>query len=100
MSAVDAERNRIAVGARIHVKAGTREYAQTVNPYYGYLTSNDPRVHFGLTHSSGSVAVSIRWPDGSKDDFPRVETNQHIKITKRPGAPATLSRIVQIYERP
>jgi hypothetical protein len=55
---------RDAYGAEITVVAGKRRWIGLINPGYSYLSSNDPRAHFGLGDVRRVDRIEVRWPDG------------------------------------
>ena len=63
------EHGRDAIGARVEIKVGGRSRYREVNPVHGYLSSNDPRVHFGLGSAGALESVRVRWLDGTISDF-------------------------------
>jgi len=69
--------------ATITVYAANRRWSRTINPASSYLSSNDPRAHFGL----GSVAtydrIEVRWYDGQLETFSGGATN--VSLTLRRG---------------
>ena len=67
---LDPARRRDAYGAEVRVEAGSRRWIGLVNPAQSYLCSGDARVHFGLGKAERVDRIRIRWPDGSKEDFP------------------------------
>jgi hypothetical protein len=56
--------NRMAIGARVTVKAGKLVQMNEVRAGGSYLSQNDPRLHFGLGQEAKMDEVSIRWPSG------------------------------------
>src|SRR6185437_4070144 len=56
---------RDAVGATVYLTAGGIRQRDDVLSGGSYLSSNDPRVHFGLGDAAKIDAVEIHWPDGS-----------------------------------
>jgi hypothetical protein len=60
---VGRDSNRDGVGARVSVTASGKRQVQTSKSGGGYLSSHDPRLHFGLATSS-SAEVTVRWPSG------------------------------------
>jgi hypothetical protein len=60
---------RDAYGARLTVDLGGRTLTREVQAAYGYLASNDPRVHLGLGALSRIPSVTVRWPTGETEAF-------------------------------
>ncbi len=56
--------NRDGAGARVSVSASGRNQRQTAKSGGGYLSSHDPRLHFGLGKSTSAEKITIRWPSG------------------------------------
>ena len=61
---VGSKSNRMAIGSRVTVKAGKLTQMNEVRAGGSYLSSNDPRLHFGLAEESKMDEVTIRWPSG------------------------------------
>ena len=59
--------NRMAIGARVTVKAGDLVQMDEVRAGGSYLSQNDPRLHFGLGQQSRMAKVEVRWPSGSTE---------------------------------
>ena len=77
--------NRYAYGARARAKTGEQVWVGQVSPASSYLSSSDPRVHFGL----GSVAVldevTIQWSSGVKQVLSQVETDRIVRVEEGKG---------------
>jgi hypothetical protein len=76
--------NRSAIGARVVVHYGTRRQAQTVLSQTSYLSSNDPRLHFGLG-AEKTASIDIYWPSGATEKVEKVGTNQLVLIREGSG---------------
>jgi hypothetical protein len=61
---VGTKSNRMAVGARVTIKTGKLTQMNEVRAGGSYLSSNDPRLHFGLGADTKIDEVTIRWPSG------------------------------------
>jgi len=59
--------NKMAIGARVTVKAGTLTQFSEVRAGGSYISSNDPRLHFGLGAAARMEEVDIRWPTGKTE---------------------------------
>ena len=67
---------RTAVGARVAVMAGGRRQVRFLASGTSYLSSNDPRLWFGLGDSSRLDRVEIRWPSGLEQAFQDVAADR------------------------
>ncbi len=77
--------NRSAIGARVVVRSGSKVQVQEVMSQSSYVSSNDPRLHFGLG-SAESVDIEVRWPLGAVESHRNISANQ--LITLREGSPS------------
>jgi len=69
LRAWDPRLNRDTIGARIVVSAGGRQRLGTVATGYSYLSSHDPRAHFGLGQARAVDRVDVVWPGGQRERF-------------------------------
>ena len=76
---------RDAYGSVVTVEAGGRRRIAWINPELGYAGSNDPRAHVGLGQASRADRISVRWPDGTGEQFPGVEADRIITLRKGEG---------------
>lgn len=64
--AVGRKANRDSIGARITITTPSgRVLRDHVSPSVGFLSSSDPRVHFGLGGENRAESIEIQWPGGS-----------------------------------
>jgi hypothetical protein len=75
--------NRSAIGSRVLVRYGSKVQAQEVMSQSSYVSSNDPRLHFGLG-AVESVDIEVRWPLGLVEQHKNIAVNR--LITLREGA--------------
>jgi hypothetical protein len=61
--------NRLAIGARVTVKAGGATQFNEVKGGSGYISQNDLRQHFGLGANTAMEEVRVRWPNGESEVF-------------------------------
>jgi len=81
---IGTKSNRSAIGARVVVRYGGKIQAQELVSQSSYLSSNDPRLHFGLgVQSSGNIEV--RWPNGLHESFKGVAARQLVTIQEGVG---------------
>jgi hypothetical protein len=73
-----------AHNARVTVTAGGRRWTREVQPAYSYLSSNDPRLHFGLGEAE-RADVLVRWPDGSTSELAALAVDRVVTVEKGRG---------------
>jgi hypothetical protein len=59
--------NRLAIGARVTVRAGKTTQLSEVKGGSSYISQNDLRQHFGLGPSKVIDEVTVRWPNGGTE---------------------------------
>ena len=64
--------NKLAIGARVTVKAGGFTQLSEVKGGSSYLSQNDLRQHFGLGKSEKIDEVTVRWPNGDSETLHNV----------------------------
>jgi hypothetical protein len=75
-------KNRAGYGSRIELFAGNERWLGQVSPASAYLSSSDPRVHFGLG-STGSVdRIVITWPDGKKQEIAHPTVDRFLRVAE------------------
>lgn len=83
-------KNRFAYGAVIRARSGARKWISTVSPARSYLSSSDPRIHFGCGSATKLDEVIIRWPDGRRQNYQNVLCDHSYRIQR--GQPIQLAR--------
>jgi len=66
---VVGRQGRDAHGAIVSATVGATRHNRNVRPEGSYLSSNDPRVHFGLGRETAVGNVVVRWPSGEEETF-------------------------------
>lgn len=83
--AVDPALRRDAIGAEVTVVVGEKRFHRLIAPGYSYLSSNDPRAHFGLGGATAVDQIQVQWPDGETETFLGVAADQIITLEKGHG---------------
>jgi enediyne biosynthesis protein E4 len=81
--------NRGAVGARVTVSSASRSQVQEVRAGSSYLSTNDPRLHFGLASDLVMDKVEIRWPDGTFEVLKNVLADAIYTVVESEGITAS-----------
>jgi hypothetical protein len=79
---VGTKSNRDGVGARVTVVCGKVTQIAEVAAGAGYLSSNDPRLHFGLGKRTVVDRITVSWPSGIVQKLDNVKANQILTITE------------------
>jgi hypothetical protein len=58
---------RDAVGATVYLTANGMRQRQDVISGGSYVSTNDPRLHFGLGDATDAGTAEIHWPSGAKE---------------------------------
>lgn len=81
-------RGRDAIGASLSIAAGSRTLRRDVRTGYSYLAANDPRVHVGLGDVRSVDAVTVRWPDGTRERFGPFDADRIVELRRGSGTRA------------
>ena len=76
---VGTKSNRSAIGSRVVVHYDGKLQCQQLLSQSSYLSSNDPRLHFGLG-TVKKVDVEIFWPNGLQESLKDVTADQLITV--------------------
>jgi len=75
------------ISARVTLYAGDLKLTRVNQPATSYLSSNDPRIHFGLGDLSIIDKIEVRWSDGEIEtfSFSGIEIDRYLTISRRSG---------------
>lgn len=77
--------NRDGIGAVIRVQTASGSQWETVTTSVGYLSSSDPRAHFGLGKDAVIQTIEIRWPSGIVQTLHNVAADRYLRIDEPVG---------------
>ena len=72
--------NRDGIGARVKLTAGGKTQTAQKKSTTGYLSQNDPRMHFGLAKNEIVDRIEITWPSGKVQTLENIKTNQILEV--------------------
>jgi hypothetical protein len=72
--------NRDGIGARIRITAAGTSQVTQKRSTTGYLSQNDPRIHFGLGKAEAVDSIEIKWPSGKTQVLGNIKANQILTI--------------------
>lgn len=81
--------NPFAYGATVTAKVGKEVWIGTVSPASSYLSSSDPRIHFGLGTNTTLDTITVRWPDGKIETVRSCSADHILRWNRGRGIEAT-----------
>jgi hypothetical protein len=82
---VGTKSNRMAIGARVTVTAGNARQTDEVRAGGSYLSTSDPRLHFGLGAAATFDLIEVHWPSGLLEQFPGGFGNRFVSLVEGSG---------------
>ncbi len=80
--------NRDGIGAVVKVTSASGSQWATVTTASGYLSSSDPRAHFGLGVQPGKVNIEIHWPSGIVQTMANVQIDSQLTVNEATSSQA------------
>ncbi|MDW3194230.1 MAG: VCBS repeat-containing protein [Cytophagales bacterium] len=77
----------IAVGAQVEIRINNQLMYQELVPVKGYLSSVDPRMHFGVGTAQQVGELKISWPNGATSTETNIAVDQLLKRVQPPLTP-------------
>lgn len=87
---IGTKSNREAVGARMTVYTSKLTQIDEVRAGGSYLSSSDPRLHFGLGADANMRKIEIRWPSGLNETLENVAGDAIYTVTEGKGITSTI----------
>jgi enediyne biosynthesis protein E4 len=81
---------RDAVGATVFLMANGMRQRQDVLSGGSYVSTNDPRLHFGLGDATEAGTVEIHWPSGAKETVQLPGVDRIFTVTEGKGITGVL----------
>ena len=82
---VGTKSNRMAIGARVAVITGNVEQLDEVRAGGSYLSTSDPRLHFGLGSAAAFDRIEVLWPSGLFEQFPGGLGDRFVSLVEGSG---------------
>ena len=80
-----SDANTFGIGAKVTVvtdaETAPRQHVRHLIPATGFLSSNEPELHFGLGDAKKVVAISVQWAHGETQQFTNLPVNHRYAIT-------------------
>jgi enediyne biosynthesis protein E4 len=83
---------RDAYGAIITASVGKQRLVRLAHPTYSYLSSSDPRAHFGLGTANRIDELTVAWPSGRIEQFVVESVDRVVTVVEGEGRVAETDR--------
>jgi hypothetical protein len=80
---VGRKSNRDGIGAQVEVRAGGRRQQHERVAGSGYLSQDDPRVHFGLGAVTKVDSLAVTWPSGVRQVLENLAADRIVTIEEK-----------------
>jgi hypothetical protein len=75
----------MGVGARVTVTTGNVRQMDEVRAGGSYLSTSDPRIHFGLGSAPSFDRIEVLWPSGLREQFPGGSSDHFMSLVEGTG---------------
>jgi hypothetical protein len=82
---VGTKSNRMGIGARVTITTGSVRQMDEVRAGGSYLSTGDPRIHFGLGSAASFDRIEVLWPSGLLEQFSRGSSDRFISLVEGSG---------------
>jgi len=82
---VGTKSNQMAIGAHVTVTTGNVKQVDEVRAGGSYLSTSDPRLHFGLGSAPSFDSIEVLWPSGLLEKFPGGPGNRFVSLVEGSG---------------
>jgi enediyne biosynthesis protein E4 len=82
LNLIGTSSNRDGIGARVKISVGGKTQSAQKKSTTGYLSQNDPRMHFGLAGNEAVDKIEIKWPSGKMQVLESIKANQILTVTE------------------
>jgi enediyne biosynthesis protein E4 len=83
----NAAMDRDALGAEVVVEAGPQRWLRLIHAASSYLSSSEPRAHFGLGAAGQVDRILVHWPNGAWEQFAGSAADRLVEVRQGQGRP-------------
>ncbi|MCF3651106.1 FG-GAP-like repeat-containing protein [Synoicihabitans lomoniglobus] len=83
--------NAQGIGATVTIRTSVGSQTRTLITQRGYLSSQQPLLHFGLGDATTIDSLTIKWGQGDPDVYTNLPVDQHFTITQQTRHSMTMS---------
>jgi len=74
--------NRYGIGTTVTIETASGKQVRLLSPYTGFLSSNEPLIHFGLGKEKRVTRLIARWPSGRTQTLTNIKANQRVTLVE------------------
>ena len=74
------ENNLLGYGTKVEIWHGDVHQTKTLTPVRGYLSSDQPIIHFGIGTATSIDRMLVTWPNGKRQEFKQLASGQHYRV--------------------
>jgi hypothetical protein len=82
LNLVGRKSNRDGIGSRVKLISDGKVQTSQKKSTTGYLSQNDPRLHFGLSKNENVDRIEIKWPSGKFQVLEDIKVNQVLTVNE------------------
>ncbi|MGK0185103.1 MAG: hypothetical protein ACI9R3_000878 [Verrucomicrobiales bacterium] len=71
---------RLAIGAKVSLRAGGVQQQRELAPTSGFMSMNEPMLHFGVGDAEVIERLVVSWPGGGVQEYAELPVNQYFVI--------------------
>ncbi len=79
--------NRFGIGATVRIRSDAGQQMRYLTLSRGFMSSNDPTIHFGLGQDREIERLTVEWPSGHVQKFETLSVDRFYTLTEPEGAP-------------
>ena len=80
--------NTEGIGAKVHIYYGGKQQFYDHEPCRGYMSTDDPKAHFGLGSTTNIDSLTVLWTDGNVQTLKNIKVNQTLTLNYKNSAKA------------
>lgn len=98
---IGTDSNSYGVGAKVKVSAGSLIQVKELALMRGYMSGDQPILHFGLSESERVDCLEVWWPSGNYQRFEALASNKHYEIveTANENVEMSTANVTPLFEK-
>ena len=88
--------NHFGLGATVRVKTASNSMVRLLNTGSGFLSCDEPLVHFGLGDETIIKTVEVTWPTGKRQTLHNVAVDQRLVIEESAASEASVAEQTEV----